>query len=53
VSGKDAKPTKELELKEWKKKDLEARIEIIKHLSDEQVDLVKDRKNHQKKFGIL
>ena len=42
VSGKDKQPAEEPELKEWKKKDLEARIEIIMHLSDEQVDLVKD-----------
>ena len=39
VSGKDAKPAKEPELKEWRKKDLEARIEIIMHLCNEQVDL--------------
>jgi uncharacterized protein YehS (DUF1456 family) len=45
VSGKDAKPAKEPELKEWKKKDLEAQIEIIMHLSDEKVNLVKDRES--------
>jgi hypothetical protein len=42
VSSKDAKLANEPKLKEWEKKDLELRIKILMHLSDEQVDLVKD-----------
>jgi hypothetical protein len=53
VSGKDAKPAKESELKDWKKKDLEARIEIIMHLSDEQVDLVKDLESSKEIWDTL
>ena len=53
VSGKDAKLAEEPELKEWKKKDLEARIEIIMHLSDEQVDLVKDLESSKEIWDTL
>ena len=53
VSGKDAKLAEEPELKEWKKKDLEARINIIMHLSDEQVDLVKDLEILKRDLGYL
>ena len=53
VSGKEKIPAKEPELIEWKKKDLEARIEIIMHLSDEQVDLVKDLKSSKEIWDTL
>ena len=54
VSGKEAKHAEEEpELKEWKQKDLEARIEFIMHLSDEQVDFVKDLKSSKEKWDTL
>jgi hypothetical protein len=42
VNGVLQKPTIEPALSEWKMKDLDAKTEIIMHISDRHVDLIKD-----------
>ena len=44
MSGKETKPTSAPDLKYWRRKDLDARMEIRMHLSDDQVDFIKDLK---------
>ena len=41
------------ELKQWKSRDLDARMEIIMHLSDEQVDHVRDLETAQQMWEYL
>ena len=53
VSGEETKPTKNPELKEWRRKDLDARMEIIMHLSDDQVDFIKDLETSKEIWDTL
>ena len=53
VSGKETKPKSAPDLQEWRRKDLDARMEIIMHLSDDQVDFIKDLKSSKEIWDTL
>ena len=53
VDGSMSIPNSENGLKQWKSKDLDARMEIIMHLSDEQVDHVRDLETAQQMWEYL
>ena len=53
VDGSMSIPKIDNELKQWKSRDLDARMEIIMHLSDEQVDHVRDLETAQQMWEYL
>ena len=53
VDGSMSIPNSENGRKQWKSKDLDARMEIIMHLSDEQVDHVRDLETAQQMWEYL
>ena len=53
VNGKLLQPKTTPELDEWKNKDLDARMELVMHLTDEQIDLVKDLETSKEIWDAL
>ena len=53
INGSMKIPEQELGRSMWKSNDLDARMEIIKHLSDEQVDYVRNLQTTNKMWEYL
>ena len=53
VKDKIPQPKTTPELEEWKRKDLDAHMELVMHLTDEQIDLVKDLETSKEIWDAL
>ena len=53
IRSEIGQPTTEPEATEWKMKDLDARTEIIMHLTDRQFDLVKHLESSKEMWDLL
>ena len=53
MKGKIPQPKTALELDEWKNKDLDACMELVMRLTDEQIDLVKDLETSKEIWDAL
>ena len=53
VKDKIPQPKTTPELEEWENKDLDARMELVMHLTDKQIDLVKDLETSKEIWDAL